>query len=367
MAIPGFYVWEVPGKQTSIQLSLDVVDRLQQDVIRGFGAVPRRGAEVGGLLLGTVEADSHVVRIEDYELVPIEYKRGPSYLLSEEDALSFHAAVEQWRKPESQLRLIGYFRSHTRDGVGLGEEDLQLLAKHCPEPETVVLLIRPFGTKPSVAGFYVKEDGRFPDGAPLQEFPFRRKDLAPDDVTVPERPARRGYARPPAERPSFEPEPRPRPRDFDRPFIQYSREAEPVNGDTAALPDYERPKRRAWVWIPLSFVFLVLGVLLGFQVALTLRPHAPSSDPYNLGLSVTQSGSDLQVKWNRQSFAIRSAQKGVLTIDDGTYSKPNELSADQLQNGSMVLYRHFSSQVRFRLELFLSDRDSITESVEWKQ
>src|SRR5438105_4746771 len=45
--IPGFYVWEVPGKWISIELSLDVVDLLSQDVIRGFGSLPRRGAEVG--------------------------------------------------------------------------------------------------------------------------------------------------------------------------------------------------------------------------------------------------------------------------------------------------------------------------------
>jgi hypothetical protein len=76
--IPGFYVWEVPGKPISIQLSLDVVDRLQQDVMRGFGALPRRGAEVGGILLGSSSGAGQVVRVEDYIQVPIQYKRGPS-------------------------------------------------------------------------------------------------------------------------------------------------------------------------------------------------------------------------------------------------------------------------------------------------
>jgi hypothetical protein len=79
--IPGFYVWEAPGKSRSIQLKLDVVDRLRQDVMRGFGAVPRRGAEVGGILLGTAAGAGLAVRVEDYVLVPIEYKCGPPHRL----------------------------------------------------------------------------------------------------------------------------------------------------------------------------------------------------------------------------------------------------------------------------------------------
>ena len=29
--------------------------------------------------------------------------------------------------------------------------------------------------------------------------------------------------------------------------------------------------RGGWVWIPLSFVFLLVGTILGFQVALSVR------------------------------------------------------------------------------------------------
>jgi len=128
--ISGFYVWEVPGKWISIELSLDLVDRLQQDVIRGFGALPRRGAEVGGILLGAVSGGGRVVRVEDYQEVPIEYRRGPSYLLSEVDTKAFEAELAQLRNNGASAgRPIGYFRSHTRDGVGLAEEDLDLVSR----------------------------------------------------------------------------------------------------------------------------------------------------------------------------------------------------------------------------------------------
>jgi hypothetical protein len=369
--IPGFYIWEVPGKSISIQLSLDVVDRLQQDVIRGFGAVPRRGAEVGGVLLGST--DGPVVRIDDYELIPIEYKRGPSYLLSEEDVQAFEGSLDQLRNTgEKSLRPIGYFRSHTRDGVGLGDEDRTLLSKYFQEPEAVVLLIRPFGTKPSIAGFYFKENGAFQDGAPLQEFSFRRRDLAPDEAprqaAAPERPPRNV---PPRREIPRAPEPERGPQAYpDLPtpaFLQRS-VATDVNG---LVESKETPKitpQRRGIWAPLSFIFLLLGVLLGFQAALTLRPRSQSGgDPYNVSLSVSQSGTDLQLKWDRQSAAIRAAQKGILTIEDGTLiSKPTELSASELQSGSVVVYPHSTNRVSFRLELSMKDRDRLIETVEWK-
>src|SRR5437016_3398515 len=46
-----YYVWEVPEKLT-IQLYFDVIDHMYPDIMRGLGALRRRGAEVGGILLG---------------------------------------------------------------------------------------------------------------------------------------------------------------------------------------------------------------------------------------------------------------------------------------------------------------------------
>jgi hypothetical protein len=370
--IPGFYVWEVPGKSISIQLSLDVVDRLQQDVIRGFGAVPRRGAEVGGVLLGSATSEGPVVRIEDYELIPIEYKRGPSYLLSDDDVQALEGSLEQLRqREEKSLRPIGYFRSHTRDAAGLGPEDQTLVAKYFPEAETVVLLIRPFGTKPSIAGFYFKENDAFQEGPPLQEFSFRRKDLAPDEAPRKQAPPHRPGRNVPLRReiPTAEPE-RPAQTFQDVPTPSFLQGSVPI--DVNGLVDGDKiinvAKKKSGLWAPLSFIFLLLGVLVGFQAALILRPGSTSGgDAYNVSLDVSQSGSDLQLKWDRQSTAIRSAQKGILTIEDGSLtSKPTELSASELQSGSVVVYPHSSNRVSFHLELLMKDAERLIETVEWK-
>jgi len=377
--IPGFYRWEVPGK--SIRISLDVVDRLQQDVMRGFGAVPRRGAEIGGVLLGSAYDDGSV-SVEEYELIPIEYKRGPSYLLSDEDVSAFEATVQDLRKKSGDgIRPVGYFRSHTRDGVGLGDEDREMLARYFPEQETIVLLIRPFGTKPSIAGFYFKEHGDFPSGPPPLEFPFRRKDLTPaEEEPAPESPRIGIPEREPARfSPPEQAEDQGRrwPIQSTQGFVEEAQQPQtpqqPQNPLEAAgyvdvVPEVKSKARRGWIWVPLSFIFLLLGVVLGFQAALTMKPRpGGSADPYNISLTVTPSGGDLQVTWNRDALAIRTASKGVLTIEDGNYTKPTNLGAGELQSGSVVIYKPLTGNVRFRLELSLKDHDTFAESVEWKQ
>ena len=74
-AVPGYYVWELPGKPVVVHLHLSVIDRMSAEVMRGFGAVPKRGAEVGGVMLGTIEQGAQtIVKVEDFEPVACDYK-----------------------------------------------------------------------------------------------------------------------------------------------------------------------------------------------------------------------------------------------------------------------------------------------------
>ena len=398
---PGIYVWSIPEKGISIEISLDVVDRLLHDVMRGFGAVPRRGAEVGGVLLGsTTRPDGKLaVHIEDFELVTIEYRRGPSFLLSAADQTAFAEAVARARSGAGEnLGPVGLFRSNTRDSVGLGQEDLELIDQHFPEPDNVVLMIKPYGTRVSMAGFYIREGGKFPLGsAPTREFPFRRKELAPDEPRpersrAPERTATRPVAVVPVRtEPELVPAPEPEPKlekavgveppivaapiiappIVEQPIAQPipPAEAAPLPVPTFASLSTRTPKMRTgplgFLWAPLSFLFLLLGLLLGFEAAQAVRPGPPPNDPFRLALNVSGTGESLNVRWDRQSFAIRTAQRGLLTIDDGSYSKIVDLDATQLHNGSVV-YRHDSPEVKFRLEVFPADRTSVAETLEWK-
>jgi hypothetical protein len=250
---------------------------------------------------------------------------------------------------------VGYFRSHTRDGFSLAPEDLELLDRFLPGPAHVALLIKPYATKVSVGGFFVREHGEFPEATPL-EFPLRRRELLGEEPAprrpIGERSAGAAVAaaeeRPPAAFRLAGSEP------------ALLRDAEP------ALARSRLPRR--WVWLPLVFLFMLLGGALGYELALTAgaRAAASSAQDLSLSLSVKKSGDNLRLSWNRVSPAVRYAQRGLLEIDDGGYTRPVALDAAQLQNGSLI-YRSVSNSVRFRMTVFPQARVSVVETLEWKQ
>jgi hypothetical protein len=365
---PTFYTWEVPGKPVSVRLDFDVVDRILAEVMQGFGAVPKRGAEVGGLLLGTITGDQEfVVHVRDFEPVVCEHARGPSYLLSEADRERLAAALERVRRKRSsgrETRVVGFCRSHTRDGLGLGEEDLALFDEHFREPGQVFLLVKPFATRTSVGAFFFREQEEIRGESSYLEFPFRRKELGGGSAAAerPEAPA------PPAAIPSAS--------RAETTEITFQEAGEPVPPPSFSLlddatpagppPAEASPKLKRNPWIPLSFVFLLVGVLLGFQAAISFRPaglSSPAREPYALSLVAEKSGSTINLRWDRQAPIILKARSGLLTITDGSYTKSLELDPSQLQNET-VIYHFLTSHVKFRLEVLSQDRTSIAEVIE---
>ena len=359
-------MWEAEGSAFEVHVNLEVIESLGIEIMRGFGAVPKRGAEVGGLLIGSIERDSAtVVRVEDFQPVPCGYTRGPSYLLSSEERGVFEEAAEAWRAEAGQPSYaVGYFRSHTRDGLGLMPEDIELMDRCFPEPSNVVLLVRPYATRASTAGFFFRENGVFQETTPL-EFPFRRRELTGEE------PAER---RPLTDRSNrgrrvssavFQ----------DEPAIeeQVADDSEPVesSGDFAhayAMTTPARSRLGGWMWIPLSFIFLLLGVALGYLAASNVSPRgalAGSSD-YSLSLAVQQADDSLSVRWNGDSPAIRNADRGVLEIHDGTFAKTVDLDAAQLRGGR-VAFHNATDTVSFHLTVYMNSRLSITESMDWHQ
>ena len=356
----GVYTWKVPGKPLTIHVDFDVIDSILMEVMQGYSSMPRRGAEVGGILLGSVKrGEQPVVRIVDFEPVPCEHARGPSFILSEADRVRFEETLEKWRPGRHErFYAVGMYRSHTREGLALTPDDLVLFAEHFPEPTDLILLVKPFASKPSVGGFFFREEGRIRAEASYLEFPFHRKSL--------------GGAAPPAELPEPPPEPAAGPgalpgKESNPPAVEQEKPeaAEPEEAPSAAGNSLvEPPRLKRNVWIPLSFIFLLVGVLLGFQAALSLYPggKTPSGrDPLVLGLTTEKSGDGLHVKWDRRAPAIERATGGALTITDGTFNRLIQIDQHQLQNGS-VIYRNLSNRVIFRLEVFSHERTSLVET-----
>jgi len=187
-----FYRWEAAGKPIAILYSLDLMDRLEREVLESFKAVTKRGSEIGGVLGGRVIAGSQpTVVIERFEPVECDYSRGPLYLLSEEDKVRMKQALERTGNAGGGISVAGFFRSNTRRELVLDEEDQAVAKEFFSDPNHVFLLVRPFAMKPSVGGFFFWEDGQLPE-ASYQESPFKRaelvKNFAQFIVTAPEVP-----------------------------------------------------------------------------------------------------------------------------------------------------------------------------------
>lgn len=384
-AASGAFIYEPPGKPVSISIEFDVVDRLNFDIMKGYGAVPKRGAEVGGILLGTAElGDRLVVKIEDFVTVPCEHLRGPSYILSDSDLARFDEALAQWAPaPDKRIHAVGYFRSNTRSDFNLGPEDRSLLEGRFPS-QTVCLLVRPYATRIGEAAFIWREGGALPETPNGELFPFRRKELGGGPRPKRFSTGQNGHSE----------------QSYDTGYSNHDEDGDHHSGLAgsaaaeaivdAAVPTFgglagETPGHPAaeeapedgktgrkgapgWVWIPLSFVFLLLGVVLGFQISMSFnKPPAPAKqvDPYSLGVTVARSGDSLLLKWNLDAPAVQKAQRAVLTIFDGDARKTVDLGLDDLARGG-VLYRNHNPSARFRLEVFHSDARTVTESAEIK-
>jgi len=287
------FVWRAPGKPVRVRLRLEVIDRLEAEALKGLWAVPKRGAEVGGVLLGTGTPGGGMV-VEDFEPAPCEYRRGPSYHLSEGDRRNLEQILSRWRGHPSR-RVVGYYRSHTREGLCLQAEDLALISQYFSDLSSVFLVIKPSATRPSVAGFFLWEDGKVRGESSDLEFPFNRKAL------------------------------------LEASLIE------------AGLPvEQEQPveRRRLAGWF---MKILHLG-----------NGRAPGGGPAAPDLRVEKMGDFLRVSWKGSAPGIGEAQRAVLRIEDGQYRKELELDPGQMRSGS-VAYLPATGDVSFRLELQQAD------------
>jgi hypothetical protein len=138
---------------------------------------------------------------------------------------------------------------------------------------------------------------------------------------------------------------------------------EPAEPPKQPPEEPQGPKSRTGMWLVASFVFLLLGVLLGYEASRITAPQRGASD-FTLSLAAERTGDNLTVRWNPNARAVLSASNGVLEIDDGGETKRVELDRANLSNGSMV-YHNGSDKVRFRLVIYLDAGLSVMEALDW--
>ena len=146
--------WSQGSRKFAIQVHADVLARLAMEVRVAFKRVPRRGLEVGGILLGRTDEREGATTfwIEGFESVESEHRSGPSYIVSEPDFILLREALT--KKGDAS---IGIFRSQTRSQqLLLDDADGDLFERCFAGGEALFLLACPVAAK---AAFFVRESG----------------------------------------------------------------------------------------------------------------------------------------------------------------------------------------------------------------
>jgi proteasome lid subunit RPN8/RPN11 len=333
------FTWSVEGHPIRISCPAPVIESIRQAAWEGLQKVPRRGLEIGGVLFGTRQGDE--IRIAAWRPMPCEHAKGPGFELSAKDEAELKQLLESAASDPGLegLEPVGWFHSHTREGVTLSKDDLDLYNRFFPAPWQVALVVRPHAYEPARAGFFFREaSGAIHSAASYKEFILeakrRRLPAGFDAGQVAGEPPKdhgpkRSIGLPPPPAPGAAPEP---------PFAPH-------------------PLRSPWRrWLGAFLLAVIAAAALFFGLPLL---HSPTRSE-ELGLTVRDAGDDLVLEWNRASGFLRQASGAAIAIEDGGRREEVILTPRELQTGSLT-YARQGGHVVFRLTLTFPNREPVTE------
>jgi hypothetical protein len=264
----------------------------------GLKSLPRRGAEIGGILIRS--GNDPAAPVNEVQLIASEYRYGPGYHLSPRDLALLRTATANVRERKGH-QIVGFFRSCTSEQFDFSPNDLDVLREVLPDCR-VLLIAKPFADGHSIARVFELRDGTWHRTSEFPISPARVGDRQPKVRTVPK--------------------------------VLVTLPPPPVS------PAKKRLK------IPMLWIYSLLGCLLLVGTIALLGPRPAESNP--LGLNVNPEGDVLRVTWNRNSAAIRSGTGGVLRIDEGAQRRDITLDRGQLASGA-VMYRSDARDITFHL------------------
>ncbi len=353
-----FTCWQHPFREAQIRMHPVPLRRLSAESLQHVKVKP--ASEIGGILWGRILNDT--VFIEDAQLVP---SSGSLYNASPPDIRNLEQALQ--RKPGDDLKPVGYFRSHIRDGLCLSPQDQELIKKHLRNPEYVFLLVRPFEMGICVGAFFFWQHGQLQTDASDLEVPF----LALEHPIV-EKEVRANHAKTTKladTSEQYQPQVAP-PSDLNPAVHLVSEHKISELPQSRALLSRNKKKRS---WLPLiAFAWLIAiaaaaGTTTYFAFPILkmrlLDRIAPVPVYPEVGLKVARtSDGQLDLTWNRNTLERIGAQQAQLTITDGSMSKQLTIDSAQLHSGALT-YFPSGSDIQFRLEITLNAGHSIAESV----
>jgi hypothetical protein len=302
------------GPEVTPVLSDEVSQAIRMETVRSIKLLRKNGVEVGGLL--TVSPAGYAeMRVDGFEVVPCEHLYGPSYRLSrlDREILRTQAA----RIQASGAKIVGYFRTCTREELTVTPEDAAVVQELLPDAQ-FILVAKASPLSNSISRlFWPGGDGQW---SKHQEFELPKRAIA----------RVRGLPK------------------TSEVLAVSAPSTLPVPMQTRlALPARAHQNRFKVVYYPMAVALLLLSI--AFVAWDRLQPKMTTSAA-DLGLSVDVQGSDLHVTWNRNIPAVRFAKSGKLRINDNGQQQDVVMDARQVANGS-VLYTPTSGNVSFRMDV----------------
>jgi hypothetical protein len=341
---PGnFYVWRA-SDGFAIHLSLKVVTQLTARISRANSESQSAGPF--GILLGrTVDTPFRATVIEDFKLVPLSDDPAPQP--DADDAL-FELASRMVEAGHEQ-RVLGFFRTQRDGNLNIGTRDLQTFGRLFGETGNIALLIQTprRGGESEAALFYWQHGQAHPRDFGFG-FPLDAGQLA-------------------SGHPGWR---------YPNPFDQAQPVAAPAPKPAAAkltpAPAFASPNRIKWPRLLPTAVLMVIGIG-ALQLAtnsnrtLAASPLSAEAGPASgngpaLGLRVNPIPHQLEIRWNHESAAIASSDRGVMNITEAGVTESVPFDQGQLRDG-YVAYTPRTNDVSIRLEVTAKDGGTTMESI----
>ncbi|MBI5084586.1 MAG: hypothetical protein HZB13_08320 [Acidobacteria bacterium] len=323
---PDLMEWRAGDGRARMEFARTVLERVRFECSRAMNGLGSTG--IGGVLLGTRAGNSF--RVFDWRPIACDHSRGPAFLLSQRDEAGLSAFLEGVEAHSGQT-ILGWFISHTRQGLAMTPEEERLHGRYFP-PGCFAMVVTP------------DRLGNILCAVHLEGFAAPAFEVAPLPAKAREPGQRRARRSAPT---------------VAAPAPTAAATAVP------ALPA-RRPPTRRWRWW-LAAAMAVAGLAgVGAVVytrrlpkkAATVQAVAPIQ---MLSLYAGPRDGRFVISWNGEAEAILSASRVTVVIRDGAKSVRRSLSRRDARSG-VQFYRPESRRIVVSLILKTGEGQELQES-----
>ncbi|MBE0659969.1 MAG: hypothetical protein IH602_19910, partial [Bryobacteraceae bacterium] len=160
-------LWTASSGSPSIHFDPTLLDELRTESVRALHGMGKGGIEIGGILLGTIGDGLYTVQM--WRPVRCDYSRGSSFLLSERDVATLSCQLEAVQADPvfANLRVVGWFVSHTRGSLDPRIDESQLHTRLFNLPGSLLLVLKPDRFGDADIAIHTFEPGDPPSLRPL--------------------------------------------------------------------------------------------------------------------------------------------------------------------------------------------------------